>query len=506
MAQRLARSLVALTATLLSLSCLGIELRDAELPQALETQYRAHINVQTDAQADKQSADRQKASPPPIVAGSFTTLIPRIPKNWRASPNRSRPQLLNDLLMPLGIEYDDSVMPALSDFWLDDPESHTLFVHLHPKAQWSNGIPVTTRDVIYTLFQQSDLHSGTLYSNARQATLLTGVTRFDESYFALHYSQKFDNAPKALFNLRPLPAHAFGQSQRDIPAVNGPYRIDSASDDQITLLRIPEWWGNSVEHFKDRFLIRQIIMKPANREQFKAFKQGQIDCIASVSRTTSTTPWLDELLETKKITHIISHMKPPLSVWLASPERVTKEVAEEVIEPETGSEAEFQQLHKQLKALSSGQTNEAPVVDLIFNAGSSFEWASRAGYSPLSPSDLKSRIRTGFYDAAAVTLPGGLTSAEARNVIQSMSIEKRPLNIAALYDIPYYHYACWPWVTLPEPSTAGGDILSPINLSDGGHIGIDRRQRARTLGRPNRGKDEQPTTVYYPAPQTQTKQ
>lgn len=488
---RLVKSLIVAIGTLLLVPCFGLEIRDADLQESLEAQYRAALNVQTTSQASQQSADPQKVPSPAIVAGSFTTLIHRIPKNWYPRPGHSRPPLINDLLMPLGIVHDNSILPALSDFWLDDPESHTLFIHLHPDARWSDGIPVTTDDVVYTLSKLSELRPSSWCSDTGESGYLTGITRFDKSYFALHYSQKLDRAPTALFNLRPLPADKIHPSRHDNLAVSGPYRIDSFTNDQISLLRVHDWWGNNIDHFKDRFMIRKIILKRAGKEQFKAFKQGQVDCIASVSRTTTTTPWLNELLETKKITHIVSSMKQPLSVWLISP----------MIQ----SEHQFLELHKQLKAFAFGETSNSPDVDLIFNAGSSFEWAKHAGYSSLSQSDLTSRIRTGLYDVAAVVLPGGLSSSEARNVIQTMSIEKRPLSIASLYDIPYYHYACWPWVTLPESSTTGGDILSPINLSDGGHIGIDRSQRARTLGSPNRSRDEQPTAVYYPTPQIQTK-
>lgn len=491
LSHRSVKSLIVVISTLLLAPCFGLEISDADLPESLEAQYRAALNVQTTLQASRQSADPQEASSPAIVAGSFTTLIQRIPKNWYPRPTHSRLQLIHDLLMPLGIVNENLILPALSDFWLDDPESHTLFIHLHPDARWSNGIPVTTDDVVYTLSNLSELRPSSWRSDTGETGYLTGITRFDKSYFALHYSQKLDFAPTALFNLRPLPAHEINPSRHDNLAVSGPYRIDSFTNDQVTLLRVHDWWGNNIDHFKDRFMIRQIIMKPAGTEQFKAFKQGQVDCIASVSRTTATTPWLNELLETKKITHIVSTMKRPLSVWLISP----------MIQ----SEHQFLELHKQLKAFAFGETSNSPDVDLIFNAGSSFEWAKHAGYSSLSQSDLTSRIRTGLYDVAAVVLPGGMSTSEARNVIQTMSFEKRPLSIAALYDIPYYHYACWPWVTLPESSNTGGDILSPINLSDGGHIGIDRRQRARTLGSPNPSQDEQPTTVYYPTPQIRTK-
>ena len=206
--------------------------------------------------------------------------------------------------------------------------------------------------------------------------------------------------------------------------------------------------------------------------------------------------WLKALLDTKNITHIVSDADPALKVLLIASSSL--------------DERRFSLLTEQVRDAINGEKPRELIADVIFSPAPTLRWAGQAGYSQISSRIFKSRIRTGFFEAAVIAIPqtNAVESPESyANDLQYLTANDSNLHIAALYDIPYYQYACWPWVTLPEPGEKKGNLLSPSDIYSGGYIGLDRRQRARVLGRPDRDDDEEPVIIRYPATNntTQTK-
>jgi hypothetical protein len=269
-----------------------------------------------------------------------------------------------------------------------------------------------------------------------------------------------------------------------LPPVSGPYLPAELNGTTMSLERNPDWWGDNVSALSDRFRIRKIVFHKASRERFDQFIQGQVDCISTTSKSNSADKWLKTLLKKKNITHIVSEAENPLSVLLIASGSLDQD--------------RFTLLKEQVFSAVDGGTSDGMVADVIFSPAPTLNWASQAGYSEVPPRIFKSRIRTGFYEAAIIALPQSKI-ANHTEALRYLSSNDSNLHIAALYDIPYYQYACWPWVTLPKPGEEKGNILSPTDIYTGGYIGLDRRQRARILGRPDRDNDEEPIVVRYPA-------
>ena len=424
------------------------------------------------------------------IAGAFTTLAATIPQNWKRLPSTPSDDLLDDLYVPLAGKKTPAGLraPLLAASWKDEPESHRILFRLHPSAVWSDGIPVTTKDVIYTLFYLSELTSGTPYQRQLINRYLTGITQYDAEYFALHYSTDYSQAPDALFGLRVMPGHAAGLSADTLPPVNGAYLPVDLTDTTMSLERNPEWWGDNIPALSDRFRIRRVIIHKASPDRFDQFTQGQVDCITTTTRSDTPDDWLGALLEIKNITHIISEADAPLKVLLIA----------------SGSldEQRFSVLKEQVANAIDGKKPDSVIADVIYSPAPTLNWARKAGYTGVPARIFKSRIRTGFYEAAIIALPPSNTAnhtASYADDLRHLTSNDSNLRIAALYDIPYYQYACWPWVTLPEPGEEKGDLLSPTDIYQGGYIGLDRRQRARVLGRPDRDEDEEPVVIRYPA-------
>lgn len=432
------------------------------------------------------------------IAGAFTTLAATIPKNWKRLPSASSDDLLDDLYVPLAGKPDRSGLrpPLLAASWHDEPEKHRIIFRLHPSAIWSDGIPVTTKDVVYTLFYLSELTSGTPYQRQLINQILTGITQYDAEHFALHYSPDYDEAPAALFGLRIMPGHAAGLGADALPPVNGPYLPVDLNDTTMSLERNTAWWGDNIPALSNRFSIRRLIIHRASPDRFDQFIQGQVDCISTTARSDMPDAWLRALLDTKNITHIVSDADPALKVLLIASSSL--------------DERRFAHLTDQIRGAINGEKPQELFADVIFSPAPTLRWAGQAGYSQVPARIFKSRIRTGFFEAAIISLPQSHAAESPEsyaNDLQYLTANDSNLHIAALYDIPYYQYACWPWVTLPEPGEKKGNLLSPSDIYSGGYIGLDRRQRARVLGRPDRDDDEEPIIIRYPATNntTQTK-
>jgi len=426
---------------------------------------------------------------PPVIAGTLTTLTARLPSGWNRFSDPSA--IIRELYLPLaGPRMNGERQPMLASRWHDDTKQNKLIIELQKDAVWSNGVPVTSRDLSYTLFYLSDPSNHRPYQRDLIGKYITKVTEYDAAHIALHYPDTFDTAPDFLLNIRAMPAHAAGMTA-DMPSpVNGPYRPVKLDAEELILERQRDWWGNHLPTFKNRFLLRRIVFRPASEDAYTDFMQGQVDCISTIARTDKPNHWLSMINRDQRIVFINSHSQQPPSVSLITSPRINDEEHAALF-------AELDSIANEDRSLKTDDASKIQSkAEIIYSAGPTLEWLSRSNHAtPLRPELLRSRIRTGFFEAAVVSLP----AKDPEKLLNSMTISGEQPRIAELYNIPYYQYACWSWVALPEPGERSGNIISPLDINAGGYIGIDRRSKARVLGRPERKEDEEPVVVRYPA-------
>lgn len=417
------------------------------------------------------------------INGTFTTLVRNIPPDWRRfgpHTTHAMSEVISDLFVPLALTPDGAAkQPALASIWQDDPDNHRIVFRIDNRAVWSDGVPVTASDLVHTLFYLTDATHGTFYQAHWLSEVLTGITVFAPQLFALHYPATYSEAPSALFDIRPSPAHHDLTSNSPGP-VTGPYAPKSLTDNELQLVRLTPWWGNQIPAFRNRFHLQQIRYRRANTAGFRDFAMGAVDCIDQSSRDASPGRWANGLSDRYRIV--------PIRLAYRHPPGVT------VVFPATTDDDTIRATQQHLLA---PQEVDAPWITIDYPAIPEFAWmsASEAG-QPLTTSALHNRLRTGHFQAALLTHQGR-ELPELRFARSNMQLE--PFRLAALYDIPYHHYACWSWVTLPSPNARGDQRLSPTDLTEGGRIGLDLRAKARILNSPERPNGELPEPVYYPA-------
>jgi peptide/nickel transport system substrate-binding protein len=139
---------------------------------------------------------------------------------------------------------DRNFVPLLARAW-SRRDSVTLVFDLDPRARWQDGVPVTARDVVFTMERARNRSV-----SPRLADLLkhiTGVTAEGEERVVFRFSHPYaEQLYDATFHVAPIPAHLLDTIPPDAlsrsafaaqPVGNGPYRWVRAVPGQFIELR-----------------------------------------------------------------------------------------------------------------------------------------------------------------------------------------------------------------------------------------------------------------------------
>lgn len=185
--------------------------------------------------------------------------------------------LLWEPLMYFAI-YKNEFIPWLADSmdYTDDTFT-TLNIKLNPQATWSDGTPVTSKDVVYTFQGQIDHESLPYHTQfAQQIASITAVdnltveVKFKESAPRFKFevlTQKFDTGisivPESYLSKQENPTTTPG---RDEMPHSGPYDIVAWNANQKILDLRPDWWavkaGRMAEPAVKRVVVVNILNQP----------------------------------------------------------------------------------------------------------------------------------------------------------------------------------------------------------------------------------------------------
>ena len=184
----------------------------------------------------------------------------------------------------------------------------TITYHIRPEARWSDGVPVTGQDFVFT-------HNAVRRQFAADPGL--GIHARVRSIRALDAKtvrvvlRARDAGWRSLFGTV-LPRHALrGESLERVwsdridnpktgrPIGSGPFLVERFErGKQLTLVRNPRYWGPHVAHL-DRLVIRfcQACTAPPPAEVLAALRQGDVDF--TLSRDTGIVPELRRISGTR---------------------------------------------------------------------------------------------------------------------------------------------------------------------------------------------------------------
>lgn len=228
--------------------------------------------------------------------GTFRLAIDTFPTTWRTlgkEANFTMNALIRELMYENLLELHANTMdyiPGIATHWQILRDSRTFRFRLNPEARWSDGTPITTRDVIVSWQLNSD--EGIEDPNATQV-----YSKFykpvAESKYIFHVTAKelswqlFDNFAVEMpiypaSALEGLTAQQYLSEYNDkLMISSGPYilSLDNVEPGKkIVFMRRPDYWAKDQRYNQGVYNFDRLEWIVAKRADFfDKFKQGEID-------------------------------------------------------------------------------------------------------------------------------------------------------------------------------------------------------------------------------------
>lgn len=228
------------------------------------------------------------ASPRAVKGGEVSVFAHQYPKsfNYYLDNNKFCADLFGTLyeslldVNPVTAEYE----PGVAEAWSISDDKKTFTFQLNPRAQWSDGRPITAEDVCWTFRTIMDPKNLTGAQKVAFEKFLppvavsSNVVRFTTT--EVHWRNL-----GACGGLLILPSHAlatldFNKVNFEFPVVSGPCRLGEIKEGVFArLVRRPDWWRAGEQRYRKLMNFDVISYRFFAEEEnaFEAFKKGLID-------------------------------------------------------------------------------------------------------------------------------------------------------------------------------------------------------------------------------------
>jgi peptide/nickel transport system substrate-binding protein len=229
------------------------------------------------------------------VVGSFDNLNPFILKSLRTTARGVIDTIFGNLvfepLMQRNMDEAFSLYGLLADTADMSEDRKTIEFHIDPKAKWSDGVPVTPEDVLFTydVFTEKGRPP---YSERMKKVAKLEKTGAHSVRFT--FNDLADREFPLIIAMTPIvPQHAFDKETFDRTTLepvigSGPYTVEKVvPGDRIVFRRDPDYWGRDIPSKRgfdnyDRITIQYFLNANA---QFEAFKKGLCSAYAGPQYT-----------------------------------------------------------------------------------------------------------------------------------------------------------------------------------------------------------------------------
>jgi len=216
------------------------------------------------------SAQKEFADPRAVRGGTlrqFTGSTP--PTLRRVGPNANngfRGELYdnNDFGLISSHPNTEETIPALATSWAMSADGMTAYFRLDPKAQFTDGQPITADDYFYTFyFNRSPWAKADWYADFYTREW-GSITKYDTHTIAIKAPRKRPYQLERLGQLIPLPRNFFkdfGPNYEKLyndrfQPTTGPYFVGPTGlqrEKSVTLTRVQDWWGDHRKFYRHRY-------------------------------------------------------------------------------------------------------------------------------------------------------------------------------------------------------------------------------------------------------------
>lgn len=232
------------------------------------------------------------ASPEARKGGTFHEALSTFPLTFRVvgpdSNSSFRSAILGNQYSLIGIHPNTrNIIPEIATHWAYGKDKKTMFFKLNPKAQWSDGVPVTAGDFAYTLEFMRSKHIVAPWYNDYYTREIDRVVIYDDHTLAI-VGTKAQPDLHLKIALGPTPRHfyckldeGFVRNFNWLVAPNtGPYQItDFRKGKYVVFERKKDWWAKDLRYFEHRFNVDKVVYTVVRdlNLQWEYFKKAKID-------------------------------------------------------------------------------------------------------------------------------------------------------------------------------------------------------------------------------------
>lgn len=428
----------------------------------------------------------------PIHSSNLHLPLPSFPQNLRRfgpPPLNSAATLLESLHLPL-LAWDASGKhwaPMLASQWSIDTSRNLVFIAIHPQARWSDNTPVTTADIEFSLRFLTTEKNQTGWQSERIKARIRQLDIYDSHHFALHLHSPFQESLTEIMAFRPLAAHFYAarnwpdDMNWEAEPVTGAYRLAGIqNNEQMIFRRIPDWWGESLPLFRNRFHPKRITFRfmGSGTQAWTAFTRGELDVLPLTA---------DDLNRA-----VVTGFRQSHQVALLQKER-SDMVTESIVllnpdHPHLKNRSDRLRLLSRQNYMSD--TGALPELSLT-SPDTVPQWLKDFPHRVIPQSELLPRILNGDFAMAWITFSDTLNNDQLQALLSPLFSQYGKLSdwtdqgIIKTYH-PVSRYALyWQWLkTSGQWSAATYNPLDPFNSLAGGTAWIDRAQRTDIMQNP----------------------
>ena len=208
---------------------------------------------------------------------SFDTFAPAAERGTTAPGSWLR----DDRLIRRGGDELSAFYGSLADGIAITDDGLAIVFRVHPRARWRDGVPITSKDVAYTLRLRTSQVSGRLYFD-----YIDSIEEIDDRHVAIHLKVPVQLSHVMVLLFIPIiPEHYWRDKDPSaatlVPPLNsGPYEITAFKQGRyVEYRRDPDYWGKDIPVNRGRHnfdTIRIDIYRDATVTR-EAFRKGLID-------------------------------------------------------------------------------------------------------------------------------------------------------------------------------------------------------------------------------------
>ena len=160
-------------------------------------------------------------------------------------------------------------------------DHRSLFIRLHEKARWHDGVPVTTNDVKFSYDELLKRVFGKVYLES----WIESLEIVNAKEMVVHHREVFTNSNLVALTWFPIrPAHYYAGKDSSAttlepPVGSGPYRVADFDRDFVRYKRVENYWGRDIPVNRGRYnfdVIHYDVYRDATVAR-EAFRKGLFD-------------------------------------------------------------------------------------------------------------------------------------------------------------------------------------------------------------------------------------